>query len=254
MPVTLSMSPPTFSMPRMPFLNRMRCTGSQSGKSSFQSRPPDHFLVFGGEMRMQRPVALRTDRSRQRMIVGLGIVADDFHFLFHEPFAGRRHEAGRVTEIVFAILVLLVPAGVDDHHVARPHHLAGGLFEIVVGDRLPFLFRDRHDDAGAEKMRQRHFVDKRRALNDMRRRVDMRGVVHRRGDALRQHARLRHVMNAFDLDVFEVRPVRRLIAEAMGQIVERQSHRVVLVLLERDPAYFLHHSILPVRAPLGCRL
>src|SRR5262249_30723443 len=44
LPVTLSMSPPTFSMPRMPFLNRMRCTGSQSGKSCFQSRPPDHFL------------------------------------------------------------------------------------------------------------------------------------------------------------------------------------------------------------------
>src|ERR1700733_14729277 len=43
-PVTLSMSPPTFSMPRMPFLNRMRWTGSHSGKSSFQSRPPDHFL------------------------------------------------------------------------------------------------------------------------------------------------------------------------------------------------------------------
>src|SRR4029078_8627118 len=41
-PVTLSRSPPTFSMPRMPLLNRIRCTGSQSGKSSFQSRPPDH--------------------------------------------------------------------------------------------------------------------------------------------------------------------------------------------------------------------
>src|SRR5262249_23951611 len=43
-PVTLSTSPPTFSMPRMPFLNRMRCTGSHSGKSCFQSRPPHHFL------------------------------------------------------------------------------------------------------------------------------------------------------------------------------------------------------------------
>src|ERR1700722_18362304 len=44
LPVTLSISPPTFSMPKMPFLNRIRCTGSHSGKSSFQSRPPDHFL------------------------------------------------------------------------------------------------------------------------------------------------------------------------------------------------------------------
>src|SRR6185312_12071311 len=43
-PVTLSRSPPTFSMPRMPLVNRMRCTGSHSGKSSFQSRPPDHSL------------------------------------------------------------------------------------------------------------------------------------------------------------------------------------------------------------------
>src|ERR1700733_13787447 len=44
LPVTMSRSPPTFSMPRMPFLNRTRCTGSHSGKSSFQSRPPDHCL------------------------------------------------------------------------------------------------------------------------------------------------------------------------------------------------------------------
>ena len=31
-PATLSMSPLIFRMPRTPFLNRMRCTGSQSGK------------------------------------------------------------------------------------------------------------------------------------------------------------------------------------------------------------------------------
>ena len=191
---------------------------------------------------MQRSVTLRADGGCQRMIVGLGVVADDFHLLFHKPFAGGGHEAGRVTEVVLAVLVLLVPAGVDDHHVAGPHHLAGGFLQIVIGDRFPFLLRDRNHDPGAEEVRQRHFVDEWSALNHMRRRVDMGGVVHRCGDALRQHARLRHVMNAFDLDVFEIRPVRRLITETMGQIVERKSHRVVLVFLERDPAYLLGHS------------
>ena len=74
-------------------------------------------------------------------------------------------------------------------------------------------------------MRQRHLVDERRALHHMRRRVDMRGVVHRGRDALRQHARLGMVVDALDLDVFEIRPVRRLIAEAMGQVVELEPHR-----------------------------
>src|ERR1700734_4508869 len=69
----------------------------------------------------------------------------------------------------------------------------------------------------------------------------MRGVVHGCGDALRKHPRLRHVMDALDLDVFEIRPVRRLIAETMGQIVKGKSHRVVLVLLERDAANLLRH-------------
>src|ERR1700733_3060021 len=89
LPVTLSMSPPTFSMPRMPFLNRMRWTGSHSGKSSFQSRPPDHL-----------------------------------HLLLDEPLTGRGYETGRPAEIVFAILVELVPAGVDDDDVARAHDVA----------------------------------------------------------------------------------------------------------------------------------
>src|ERR1700734_4239968 len=34
-----------------------------------------------------------------------------------------------------------MPAGVDDHHVTRPHDLAGGLFQIVVSDLLPLLLR-----------------------------------------------------------------------------------------------------------------
>src|SRR6202035_5127259 len=59
-PVTLSMSPPTFSMPRMPFLNRMRCTGSHSGKSSFQSRPPDHFLYSSARYGCSGPLRCGT--------------------------------------------------------------------------------------------------------------------------------------------------------------------------------------------------
>ena len=127
---------------------------------------------------MQRTIALRADGGRQRMVVGLGVVADDLDFLLDEPLARRRHEAGRVAEIFLAVLVLVMPASVDDHDVARTHDLAGGLLQIVVGDLFPFLFRNRHHDAGAEKMRQRHFVDERCALDDVRRRVDVGGVVH----------------------------------------------------------------------------
>ena len=173
---------------------------------------------------MQRPVALRADRGGERMVVGLGVVADHLDLLLDEPLAGRRHEAGRAAEIVLAVLVLVMPAGVDDHHVARAHDLAGGLFQIVIGDRLPLLLRDRHHDAGAEEMRQRHLVDERRALHHVRRRVDVGGVVHRGGDALRQHARLRHVVDALDLDVLEIGPVRRLVTEPMGQVVELEPH------------------------------
>ena len=203
------------------------------------------FLVFFGKMRVQRSVALRADGGGERVIVGLGVVADHLDLLLDEPFAGRRHEAGRAAEIVLAVFVELVPAGVDDHHVARPHDLAAGFLEVVAGDRFPFVLGDRHHDAGAEKMRQRHFVDERRALDHVRRRVDMRGVVHRGGDALRQHARLRHVVNALDLDVLEIRPVRRLIAEAMGQVVELQPHAVLEVFFKHHAANSFGHGILP---------
>ena len=50
--------------------------------------PARPLLEFLGKMRMQRTVAMRTDRGRQRVIVGLGVVADDFHFLLDEPVAG----------------------------------------------------------------------------------------------------------------------------------------------------------------------
>jgi hypothetical protein len=135
-------------------------------------------------MRVQRPVALRADGGCEWMVVGLRVVADHLDLLLHEPFAGRRHEAGRAAEIVLAVFVEFVPAGIDDHHVARAYDLTAGLFQIVAGDRLPFILRDRHHDAGPEEMRQRHLIDEGCALDHMRGRIDMRGVVHRCGDAL----------------------------------------------------------------------
>src|SRR5262249_48794049 len=48
-----------------------------------------------------------------------------------------------------------------------------------------------------------------------------------------------------DLHVLEIRPVRRLIAEPVGQIDELQSHAVVGVLLERHAANFFRHVCPP---------
>ena len=200
---------------------------------------------------MQRAVALRPDRGGERMIVRLRVVAHDLHLLFDEPFASRRHEAGRAAEVVLAVFVLVMPAGVDNHHVARPHHLTGGLFQVVVGDLLPHLFLDRDHDARAEEVRQRHLVDKRRALNDVRRSIDVRGVMHRGRDALRQYARLRHVVDAPDLHVLEIRPIRGLITEAMGQVIKLEPHAVVEVLLEHHAADFLGHHMPPSSAPIA---
>src|SRR6516165_10511516 len=103
---------------------------------------------------------------------------------------------------------------------ARPHDRAGGLFQVVIGDRFPFLLWDRDHDAGAEKMRQRNLVDKRRALHHVRRRVDVSGIVHAGRDALRKHAGFRMIVDALDANVLEIGPVRRLITKAMGQVVK----------------------------------
>ena len=97
------------------------------------------FLVFLGEMRGEWTVALRTDRGGERMIIGLRVVADDLYLFLDEPFARRRNEAGRAAEIVLAVLVELVPTGVDDNGVARAHGFAGRLFQVVVADRFPLF-------------------------------------------------------------------------------------------------------------------
>jgi hypothetical protein len=56
-------------------------------------------------------------------------------------------------------------------------------------------------------------------------------------------------VDAFDLDVFEVRPVRGLIAEAMGQIDEFQPHAVFQIFFEHHAANFFRHGILPLDCP-----
>ncbi len=136
----------------------------------------------------------------------------------------------------------MVPAGVDDQNVALADRVAAGLFEIVPGDRLPFLLGQRHDDPCAEEMRQRHLVDEGRALHHVRGGVDVGGGVHGGGDALAQHPRLGHVVDALDLGVLEVGPVRVLKPEAVAEVVELQPHVIVRVRLELDSANFHHRA------------
>src|SRR5262249_21132962 len=96
-------------------------------------------------------------------------------------------------------------------------------------------------DAGAEEMRERNLVDERRALHHVRRRVDVRGIVHACGDALGEHAGFGVIMDALDANVLEIGPVRRLITKAVGQVVKLKPHAVVEVLLECDATDFLCH-------------
>src|SRR5476651_1768462 len=54
-------------------------------------------------------------------------------------------------------------------------------------------------------------------------------------------------MDALDLDIFEVGPVRRLESEAVREIVEFQSHRIVGVCLEFNAADLDHCELPPDR-------
>jgi hypothetical protein len=56
-----------------------------------------------------------------------------------------------------------------------------------------------------------------------------------------RHAGLGVIVDALDLDVFEIGPVRGLVAEAMGQIVELEPHAVLEFLFERHAADFFRH-------------
>ena len=175
-------------------------------------------------------------------------MADDLHLFLDEPLPRRRHEARRAAEIILVVFVSLVPTGIDYDHVARTHRGAGGLFQIVVRDRFPLLLRNGHHDARAEEVWQRNLIDEGSALDDMRGRINMRRIVHARRDALGQHAGLGVVMDALDLDIFEVGPIRGLIAETMREVVELEPHAVGEVLLERHAANLFCHATPPLAA------
>ena len=59
----------------------------------------------------------------------------------------------------------------------------------------------------------------------------MRGVVHDGGNSLRQHPRFSVVMNAFNLDVFKIRPVRCLETSRMAQIVKLHTRIIFEILI-----------------------
>ena len=58
--------------------------------------PAGPLLVFLGEMGMERTVAMRANRGRERVIVGLRIVSDDLDLLLDEP-VGRQTARNRGT-------------------------------------------------------------------------------------------------------------------------------------------------------------
>src|SRR4029077_4368349 len=56
-------------------------------------------LVFLGEMRMQRAVALRPDGSGKGVIVGLGVMPAHLHFFLDNPSPRRGHETRCTAEV-----------------------------------------------------------------------------------------------------------------------------------------------------------
>ena len=117
------------------------------------------------------------------MIIGLCVMTYYFDLMINHPLPGRWNEAGAISEII-AVLINFVPARVEDQHIMRADGFTAGFFEIVSGNRFPFFLGHGHHNARAKEMRQRHFINKGRALHNMGGRIDMRGGVHRGGDAL----------------------------------------------------------------------
>ena len=176
-------------------------------------------LVFREEIFDLRAVAVRTERRRQRMIDGRGIDADELHPLFHQPFRRALAQARRIAEVLLAVGIFAMPAGIDEHDIAGLD-LRLSAFEVGRLDQGPFAFRDRDDDAGAEKPVQLKLADASSAGNQMDRRVDVgRGVKNRR-DLVGHHALLGMVRDAFELDLLVAREDRRIHAPAMAEFVE----------------------------------
>ena len=183
-------------------------------------------LVFRQQIFDLRPVAVRAERGRQRMVDARGVDADHFDVLLGQPLGGAFAQARRIAEIFLAVRISAVPAGVDEDDVAALDRRLGAL-EIGRLDQLPFLFRNRQHDAGAEERLQRQIADRRRAGNEMDRRVDVRRGVKNRGDLVRHHALLGVVRDALELDLLVAREDRRIHAPAMAELVQfKPAHRI----------------------------
>ncbi len=230
LPVTLSMSPPMFSKPQMPG-GQNRVVAGLPLREVLDDRAAGEFLVFLVDARqqpMRRARTMRADGGAERMIERLGIRADHLDFPLHEPLAGFLVEAWRVAVIVLIIAVIFVPAGVDDGDVALAN-LRARVFKVLSSDDFPFLLRDGNHHAGAEKIRQRHFIHERRTRHDVRGRIDMGARMHDRCDPLRQHAGFRHAVQTLDLHIFKVRPAGLPQAPGVREVVKLEPHLVLEV-------------------------
>src|SRR5579863_1117728 len=160
------------------------------------------------------------------MVDASRVDADHFHALFYQPVGGAFAQARRVTEIVLAVGIASVPAGVDKNDIAAFDRRLGAL-QIGWLDELPFLFRNRQHDAGAEESLQRQIADRRRAGNEMDRRIDVRRGVKNRGDLVRHHTLLGVVCDALELDLLVTWEDRRIHPPAMAELVKlKPAHRI----------------------------
>ena len=93
------------------------------------------------------------------MIDAGGVDADELDLFLHQPFGGALAQAGRVAEILLAVGIAAVPAGIDEDDVVG-ENLRHGPLEVGRLDQLPLLLRDRNHDAGAEEAFEREVADR----------------------------------------------------------------------------------------------
>ncbi len=179
------------------------------------------FLVFRQQIFDLRAVAVRPERGRQRMIDASRVDADHFDALFHKPRRGVLAQTRRIAEIFLAVGIFPMPAGIDEDDVARLDLRLGAL-EVRRLDQLPFPFRYREHDSGAEEPVERQLADRSGAGNEMDRRVDVRGGMKDRRDFVRHHALFGVVRDAFELDFLVAGEDRRVHAPAMAELVKLQ--------------------------------